>query len=295
MMIKDNGKICIIVPVYNVEKYLMRCLQSINKQSFHNYDLILVDDGSSDSSGRICDDYAKSDSRIHVIHKKNGGLSSARNAGIDWMFQNSNAAWVSFIDSDDWIHEQYFEILYNNALSAKSDISVCALQRTSGRESSVNLDNSLFEIYDTESFFCKHNGEYVVAFLKITRVELWETIRFPVGRLHEDEYTSPEVLFQRNSVVYIDAPLYYYFQNQDGIMHASDWKKRRVDLVYAFRHQLVICRKYKKNKAYKRAKKKLRIIQKDYYFDIIKHMPNLVAKKILGDNSYEKVKALIKK
>ena len=103
--------ISVIVPVYKVEEYLSRCVDSILSQTFEDFELILIDDGSPDNCGKICDEYTKKDNRVHVIHQENGGLSSARNAGIDWAFENSDSEWLTFIDSDDWVHIQYLDLL----------------------------------------------------------------------------------------------------------------------------------------------------------------------------------------
>lgn len=105
------AKISVVVPVYNVEKYLCRCVDSILAQTFSDFELILVDDGSPDKCGAICDEYTKKDSRVYVIHKENGGLSDSRNVGIKWAIENSDSEWIAFIDSDDWIYEKYLEIL----------------------------------------------------------------------------------------------------------------------------------------------------------------------------------------
>ena len=102
-------QISVIVPVYKVEAYLARCVDSVLAQTFSDFDLILVDDGSPDNSGAICDEYAEKDPRIVVIHQKNGGLSAARNAGIEWAFAHSNSQWLNFIDSDDWVHPEYLD------------------------------------------------------------------------------------------------------------------------------------------------------------------------------------------
>ena len=104
--------ISVIVPVYKVEKYLSRCIDSILAQTYTDFELILVDDGSPDNCGKICDGYAEKDNRV-VIHQGNGGISAARNAGIDWAFENSDSEWIAFIDSDDWVHPLYLECLYN--------------------------------------------------------------------------------------------------------------------------------------------------------------------------------------
>ena len=117
--------VSVIVPVYKVEKYLRRCIDSILNQTFTGFNLILVDDGSPDNCGLICDEYAEKDNRIHVIHKKNGGLSDARNAGLEWYFEHSDSKWLTFIDSDDWIHPRYLEGLLEAERIYSTDIVVC--------------------------------------------------------------------------------------------------------------------------------------------------------------------------
>ena len=123
--------ISVIVPVYKVEKYIHRCIDSILAQTFSDFELILVDDGSPDNCGRICDEYALKDNRIHVIHKENGGLSDARNAGIDWAFEHSDSEWITFIDSDDWVHKKYLESLINGAINTNSDVVIGGYQLSS--------------------------------------------------------------------------------------------------------------------------------------------------------------------
>ena len=116
--------ISIIVPVYKVEKYLHRCINSILKQTYQKFELILIDDGSPDNCGNICDEFAEKDQRIHVIHQENGGLSAARNSGIDWAFANSCSKWLTFIDSDDWVHPQYLEVLLYAATKFNVSVSI---------------------------------------------------------------------------------------------------------------------------------------------------------------------------
>ena len=119
--------ISVVVPVYKVEHYLHRCVDSILNQSYSDFELILVDDGSPDNCGMICDEYAAKDARIHVIHQQNGGLSAARNTGIDWLCENSDSKWLTFIDSDDWIHKDYLKILLEQAIKSGSRVSATAM------------------------------------------------------------------------------------------------------------------------------------------------------------------------
>lgn len=128
-------QISVIIPIYNVEKYLSDCVESVLKQTYTDLEIILVDDGSQDASGQICDDYAKQDSRVQVIHKKNGGLSSARNAGID----QATGQYFFFLDSDDWIAENALELLYKEIKSTGSDLALCNMQYVD--EQGKNLEN----------------------------------------------------------------------------------------------------------------------------------------------------------
>ena len=127
-------QISVIVPVYKVEAFLHRCVDSILCQSFSDFELILVDDGSPDSCGQICEAYAAKDSRIRVIHQKNGGLSAARNTGIDWVMANSGSHWLAFVDSDDWVHPDFLQTLYTAAEQTLSKISACGFFRTEGED-----------------------------------------------------------------------------------------------------------------------------------------------------------------
>ena len=128
--------ISVIVPVYKVEPYLHRCVDSILAQSFQDFELILVDDGSPDRCGVICDEYAQKDSRVRVIHQQNGGLSAARNAGIDLVLADSESQWLSFVDSDDWIHPLYLELLERAVRESGADAGACLYTRVdaSGEE-----------------------------------------------------------------------------------------------------------------------------------------------------------------
>ncbi|MCD7802997.1 MAG: glycosyltransferase [Clostridiales bacterium] len=137
-------EISVIVPVYKVEPYLRRCVDSILNQTFQDFELILVDDGSPDHCPAICDEYAGRDSRIVVIHQKNAGLSAARNAGIDWVFANSDSKWISFVDSDDWVTPTYLSLMIS-ALQIDSDIDMvqCTYEVVTAEKTSTSLDEKL--------------------------------------------------------------------------------------------------------------------------------------------------------
>ncbi len=211
------ARISIIVPVYNVERYLNRCIDSILNQTFSDFELILVDDGSPDSCPCICDEYAKKDSRIKVIHKENGGLSSARNAGLDI----AKGEWVTFIDSDDWIHKDCLLYLYNAAVDSDKLISVTGAIDVReyvddiSIEFGYHLENAVDSLYVGTDFL-----SYSCA--KLYKRKIWDNFRFVNGMLMEDFYTIPEVILQEKSVVVLDENLYYYYRaNSDSITNSK--------------------------------------------------------------------------
>lgn len=228
--------VSIIIPIYKVEKYLYRCINSILKQSFADYDLILVDDGSSDNCSCICDEYARKDSRIIVIHKLNGGLSDARNVGIDWSFVSSDCDWLTFIDSDDWVHTDYLKALYNVAIKSNCRVIVCGYQKISDEVKSEKKYSDEYTIVNVEDFYCEGNLSFIVAWGKLYKKDLFENIRYPVNKLHEDEYVTYKILFSLNSVALNQDKLYFYFFNEDSI--TANWRPKRLDSLEALRDQI---------------------------------------------------------
>ncbi len=239
-------EISVIVPVYKVEKYLYRCIDSIIAQTFTDWECILVDDGSPDNCPAICDEYAKKDDRIKVIHKKNGGLSDARNAGLDI----AKGEWITFIDSDDWIHKEYIECLYNACVENGADISVCGYYQTEGNEPEIQKEKFIIKLYSPEKLWVENRINATIACAKLYKNTLWSGIRFPVGKIHEDEYTTYRLLFKCDKIAYMEAEMYFYFTNPNGIMR-SDWSPKRLDAVEAFNQQLKFFRKHKFTQAEK--------------------------------------------
>lgn len=229
--------ISVIVPVYRVEKYIRRCVDSILAQTFTDFELILVDDGSPDLCPAICDEYAEKDSRIRVIHKENGGLSSARNAGIDWAFSNSNSEWLFFVDSDDWIHTETLELLYGAAQRHGVSVSVGGYQKTCGDALIMPAERQPSSCISPEPFFLSDGVTAVVAWGKLYRKFCFEQLRYPVGKIHEDEYVTYRILFALPSIAVVDLPLYAYYQNPTGIM-GSAWSPKRLDFIQALEEQI---------------------------------------------------------
>jgi len=229
--------ISVIVPVYKVEDYLCRCVDSILGQSFSDFELILVDDGSPDSCGVICDGYAQKDSRVHVIHQKNGGLSAARNAGIDWVFACSDSLWLTFIDSDDWVHPEFLARMYHAAIENQVSVCGCGYARTAGEEPEAEPEQLVPEVWQTEVFYRENLVNATIACAKLYKRSCFEQIRYPVGKIHEDEFVTYRILFQNSRLAFIPAPLYAYYVNPQSIT-GKGWSPRRLDAWEAFEQQI---------------------------------------------------------
>ena len=233
-------EISVIVPVYKVEHYIHRCVDSILAQSFTDFQLILVDDGSPDNCGEICDEYAEKDSRIHVIHKTNGGLSSARNAGLDWVFANSNSEYISFVDSDDWVHSLYLELLYDAAVRFSVKICQCGFYKTEGPVENISSGREMTCVCPEEQYIRWYDP---YAWGKLYHRSCFKTIRYPVGILFEDVSIWYKILFSVDKIAIVDEPLYYYYQRSDSIVNSA-WTPAKYAQVDAWGEQLRFLEKY---------------------------------------------------
>ena len=229
--------VSVIVPVYKVEKYIHRCVDSILAQTFRDFELILVDDGSPDHCGVICEEYAAKDSRIHVIHQENGGLSAARNTGIAWALAHSDSQWLTFIDSDDWIHPQFLEMLVHSVQTSGAQVGMVGRNYISEFDPAYipypNLPNP--EIYTGEDLFLSREWDFNYAWGKLYRKEDFRTLRYPDGKNFEDVFTTYQVLFSVKEIALVDVPLYFYFYNTAGISH-SPWNEKEM-VIFEGMHQ----------------------------------------------------------
>ena len=233
-------KIFVVVPVYKVEPYLERCIDSILNQTYQNYELVLVDDGSPDNCGAICDRYAAEHENITVIHQKNGGISAARNAGIDYAFQHGNSAqdWINFLDSDDFVHPKYLEYLYRAAAESGVNISSCGFIRTEAADiASAESVPLTYDCLSPEAYLSKNTANANVAWGKLYRLFQYKSILYPTGRIYEDDFTTHKLLFRHTEIAVIWTPLYYWYLNRESIS-ASQWKPSRIDKLDALESQL---------------------------------------------------------
>lgn len=224
----QHDLISVIIPVYKVEAYLRRCVDSVLAQSHENLEIILVDDGSPDGCPAICDEYAAADDRVAVIHQKNAGLSGARNAGLE----KAKGAYLAFVDSDDYLAEDFIECLYRSCVETDSDLSVCRWEYVKG-EPVPEHGTGKTEVFTGREMLAQlytPDGAYfVVAWNKLYRRELFAEIRYPLGQIHEDEATTYKLYDKAVRAAFVDRSLYGYFVTPSSITRG--FNPRRLDWV----------------------------------------------------------------
>lgn len=232
-----NKKISLIVPIYKVEAYLVRCIESIINQTYNNMEIILVDDGSPDNCGKICDQYGEKDSRIRVIHKVNGGLSDARNSGL----QIATGEILGFVDSDDWLPLDSIETSVKLMEEQEADIVAFGSYKSDGKSKVTRYTSSVVEIYNREeALMALSRNDKIESHVwdKIYRREIWNEISFPVGKLFEDVYVMHRVFAKAEKVVFVDKPLYYYYQRDNSIV-SHQTIQSRFDIIEGYESRLV--------------------------------------------------------
>lgn len=219
--IPQNPLISIVIPIYKVERYINKCIDSILKQSYSNLEIILVDDGSPDKCGKICDEYKQKDSRVKVIHQKNKGLSEARNSGTDI----ATGKYITYVDSDDWISEDMIEILYNKIRENHTKIACGAYEGffEDGTTISNSHSNKTYIYSRREALDCFLFNNYLTPCVwgKLYDIELWSDIRCPEGKLFEDQFTTYKILDLCEKVVFVTKPLYHYRKRNGSIGHSN--------------------------------------------------------------------------
>lgn len=225
--------ISIVVPIYNVQDYLERCIQSIVQQTYTEIEIILIDDGSTDRSAEICDKYIEKDNRIIVIHKKNGGLSDARNTGL----KIAKGNYIVFVDSDDWIAKDYLKTMYDISKEYNADIVECNVLRTDGNIEYANTikNEKVIQSYNTIEglkLLIEDQIFHQTVWNKMYSKKVIDQILFEVGKYNEDEFWTYQVFGNANKIVKTEDILYYYYQRSGSIM-GQGYKLKRLDAIEA--------------------------------------------------------------
>lgn len=293
-----NEKISIIVPIYNVEKYLEQCIESILSQTYKTLEIILVDDGTKDSSGIICDEYAKKDSRIKVVHQKNMGLSGARNTGL----KIATGEYISFIDSDDFVDNSTFEDMIFSLKKDNSDIVECGtiFCNEIGGYINENTINDVRVYKDKEQIkeLLTTGSITTTSWGKLYKRKLFKNFEFPLGKYHEDTFTTYKLLHFSKKTTVLNKGFYHYRQVNGSIMNSS-FKLKHLDSIEATLERSKFIEKnypeYKKydyaNIVYSCCKVYERILLSDFYDKkIIKNLQNLIRKYLIYFLIYSKSK-----
>lgn len=243
----ENELISIVVPIYNVENYLRMCLDSIQKQTYTNFECLLINDGSPDNSAEICREYVAKDSRFRYFEKENGGLSSARNLGIEC---SGGGAYITFVDSDDWLEHDALDRLYGALKKENADISI-------GRYNSYDETRYVYMTYvmdpddsleviegkaimDREGVEEVRNGNWTVAVLKLFKRELLQDLPFPIGKIAEDTYWTWKVLLRASRIVYLNRCVYWYRVGLSDTLSNTWSEKRMYDEIGAREEKIAI-------------------------------------------------------
>ncbi len=248
----EQPLVSVIVPVYNVERFLDRCMRSLVGQTYRRLEIILVDDGSPDGSPELCDEWAKRDARVRVIHKSNGGPSEARNVALDAM----HGDFVAFVDSDDYVEPDYVEKLYAGIGDADMSMYSIVCEDSNGIAWSEDGTESANEtvrlgseavvdvptVIGSEEYIYRATLDWrlVVVWNKLYRVSVWKNLRFPVGLIHEDEYVMPQVVDRCGTINVLPDGLYHYVANDSSIMH-SDFGIKNLDRLEAWAWRMKYC------------------------------------------------------
>lgn len=279
MKVENNDLISAIVPVYNVENYLKQCLESIINQTYQHLEIILIDDGSLDNSGKICDEFASRDARIKVFHKKNEGVSSARNTGIE----NASGKWIAFIDSDDWIEKEYFETMMNYAKSEDASVVLCAYNKIWGNEvEKINVNSEKKEYNANEYLIKTLNPQTGFGFchMKLIKKECIGDLRFNQNLVvGEDALFNIQLSKNIKKAFFCDSEIYNYRNNSNSVV-------KRYDQNYANKY----LKSMKVNKDYLLKNYKETEILQNYYNFVAYHVMLVAINFCYNTNNKEKHK-----
>ena len=283
--------ISVIIPVYNVEKYLSRCLDSVINQTYSNLEILLVNDGSTDSSGFICDEYAKKDSRIVVIHQENKGTSIARNRGLE----RAKGEFIGFVDPDDVISVHFYEILYNTLIKTNSDLILCNFQNFTHFNEIKEYNRSLYNSIEYNGYnfiknftYKKDTVRYVVIWNKLYKRYLWDELRFPENvKICEDEYVWYKTMFKAHKICELDQILYYYFKRANSItnkVYEQFSYKKEIAFIEALKDRIDFCKKNKLNQLLKRTEEyRNKLLRKIYLTTPTNKIPEYISVELFNN------------
>ena len=278
--------ISVVVPIYNVENYLKKCIESIINQTYDYIEIILVDDGSTDKSGEICDEYEKIDTRIQVIHKENGGLSDARNSGL----RIARGEYIAFIDSDDFIEKNFIEVLYKLCKENNAEIAQCEFGKVGYEKFNIVQEKKDTEILiktGKQMIYDIYNGKhmiYTVAWNKLYKRSLFKGIEYPKGKINEDEATTYKLFYKATKVVITNQKLYNDVYRKNSIMNRK-YNIKRLDGLWAFERRMEFFKE-------KNEKELLKLTQVAYAYELMRSYGNV---REYIENSNEIQKDLLKK
>lgn len=259
--------VSVIVPVYKAEKDLSRCVDSLLAQTYADFELILVDDGSPDRCPEICEQYRQKDPRVRVIHQKNAGPSAARNRGLSWAYEHSETRFISFVDSDDCVHPRYLECLYEAAVQHHAEISMCRhryVPLNGQMEKTVLPEDACSSVVSPEDLVVAENGfNYVWG--KLYSKKAFDGLRFPEEKsFGEDNLIVYRAMFRCAQIAFLPQELYYYFYNSTGITK-SRWMPNSLQVFDGIREQLAFYREH----GYERAwRKEMELYVQQYAYQI---------------------------
>lgn len=286
-MKNEDILVSVIVPAYNAGKYLGFCLDTVIAQTHKNLEIIVVDDGSTDNTGKICDEYANKDSRIKVIHQKNHGVAFTRNVGLD----NATGEYIAFIDSDDYVKSNYIEVLLETCTENCSNITICKSIDTYKREL-FDLPVS-YNARTYESMFLLKNVSYLdvcyeVVISMIFHKSVFDDLRFPVGLIYEDSYIYYDLIKNAGKITFIDTVLYYYYLSSNSIMR-SDFSIKKYDILSAFDRKLAVLTE-------NNCKNSIYIVYRDYLYTVSRIIGQTkYCDKFTSEFKKQKIKELRKK
>lgn len=283
--------ISVIIPVYNVEKYLSRCLDSVINQTYSDLEILLVNDGSTDSSGFICDEYAKKDSRIVVIHQENKGTSIARNRGLE----RAKGEFIGFVDPDDVISVHFYEILYNTLIKTNSDLILCNFQNFTHFNEIKEDNRSLYNSNEYNGYnfiknftYKKDTVRYVVIWNKLYKRYLWDELRFPENvKICEDEYVWYKTMFKAHKICELDQIFYYYFKRANSItnkVYEQFSYKKEIAFIEALKDRIDFCKKNKLNQLLKRTEEyRNKLLRKIYLTTPTNKIPEYISVELFNN------------